>query len=89
MTATTPQKLPGWRIDPPVSEPSVTVAMPAATAAADPPDEPPGTREVSQGFLVVPKALDSVVEPKANSSMLSLPKGRAPASIARWTQVAV
>src|SRR6266849_484919 len=41
---TTPQNDAGWRIDPPVSEPSVATAISAATAAADPPDEPPGTR---------------------------------------------
>ena len=28
---------------------------PAATADADPPDEPPGTRDVSHGFLQAPK----------------------------------
>ena len=56
-TATTPQKLPGWRMEPPVSLPSVTVARPAATAAALPPDEPPGTRARSHGLRVGPKAL--------------------------------
>ena len=34
----------GWRIDPPVSVPIAHGASPAATAAADPPLEPPGTR---------------------------------------------
>ena len=88
-TATVPQKLPGWRMEPPVSEPSVTVARPAATAAALPPDEPPGTHVTSHGFFVGPKALVSVEEPNANSSMLSLPSGMPPAAMARSTHVAV
>ena len=76
-------------MEPPVSLPSVTAAKPAATAAALPPDEPPGTRERSHGFLVGPNAEVSVEDPNANSSMLSLPSGMAPASIARATHVAV
>ena len=82
-------KLPGWRMDPPVSEPSVTVVKPAATAAADPPELPPGTRSRSQGLRVGPNALVSVELPNANSSMFSLPMGSAPASSVRCTQVAV
>ena len=76
-------------MEPPVSEPRETVTSPAATAAADPPEEPPGTRSVSHGLAVGWKAEDSVEEPKANSSMLVLPTGVAPASSRRWTQVAV
>src|ERR1043166_6409146 len=34
---TMPQKAAGLRMDPPVSEPSATVHIPAAAAAADPP----------------------------------------------------
>ena len=86
---TTPQSDAGWRMEPPVSEPSARVTSPAATAAALPPDDPPGTRVRSQGLLVGWKADESVVEPKANSSMLSLPSGVAPASSMRCTQVAV
>ena len=52
----------------------------AATAAAEPPDEPPGTRVMSCGFLVVPKAEFSVDDPCANSSKLVLPKSTAPCS---------
>ena len=76
-------------MEPPVSEPRASVTSPAATAAAEPPEEPPGTRSVSQGLLVRWKAEDSVDEPNANSSMLVLPTGVAPASSRRWTQVAV
>ena len=44
----------GWRIEPPVSVPVAAGASRAATAAADPPEEPPGTRAVSQGLRVGP-----------------------------------
>jgi hypothetical protein len=36
----------GWRIEPPVSVPVAAGARRAATAAAEPPDEPPGTRSI-------------------------------------------
>ena len=49
-----PVKLAGWRIEPPVSVPVVAGSSRAATAAAEPPDEPPGTRCVSHGFLTGP-----------------------------------
>ena len=52
-----PQTAAGCRIDPPVSEPSASGARLAATAAAEPPDEPPGTRASSQGLSVGPYAL--------------------------------
>ena len=45
-----PQRLAGWRILPPVSVPVAKGEMRAATAAADPPEEPPGTFALSQGF---------------------------------------
>ena len=44
----------GWRMEPPVSEPSATGARRAATTAAEPPDEPPGTCSGFHGFLVAP-----------------------------------
>ena len=49
-----PQTAAGWRIEPPVSEPRDSGARSAATAAAEPPDEPPGTRSSSQGLSVGP-----------------------------------
>src|SRR3954452_9407066 len=54
--------------------------IPAATAAADPPLEPPGTRDGSRGFFAGPYALFSVDEPIANSSMLDFAMIRAPAA---------
>ena len=77
---TMPQKPAGWRMEPPVSEPSAAIAIPAATAAADPPEDPPGTRDGSRGFFVAPNAEYSVDEPMANSSMFVLPTMIAPCS---------
>ena len=47
LSPTTPQSAAGCRTEPPVSVPSAHTACPAATAAADPPLLPPGTRERS------------------------------------------
>ena len=62
-----------------MSLPSAQRASPAATAAAEPPLEPPGTVLRSQGLRVGWKAEFSVDEPMANSSMLVLP------SITTWS----
>ena len=75
-------------MDPPVSVPSASGAIRAATAAAEPPDEPPGTRATSQGLRVTLYALFSVDEPIANSSMFVLPTTIAPAASRRRTAVA-
>jgi hypothetical protein len=85
LSPTTPQNAAGWRIEPPVSVPSDHGAMPAATAAAEPPEEPPGTRVGSQGLRVGPYAECSVEEPIANSSMLDLPSETRPAACVRST----
>ena len=49
-----PQSEAGWRIEPPVSVPIAQGARPPATAAAEPPEEPPGTRPRSQGLSTGP-----------------------------------
>ncbi len=85
----TPQKAAGWRTDPPVSEPRAKGTIPAATAAAEPPLEPPATRSGSQGLEVLPSAEFSVEEPMPNSSRLVLPTATAPWACRRWTAVAV
>ena len=74
-----PHSAAGWRIEPPVSVPSAHGARPAATAAALPPLEPPGTRVRSHGLSTGPKAEFSFDEPIANSSWLVLPSSGAPA----------
>ena len=66
-----------------MSLPRASAAKPAATAAALPPDDPPGTRLRSRGLRVGPKAEFSVDEPMANSSMLVLPMKTAPAAASR------
>ena len=75
-----PQNAAGWRIEPPVSVPVAAGARRAAIAAAEPPDEPPGTAAGSHGFLTAPKLEFSLAEPIANSSQLSLPSVTMPAS---------
>src|ERR687896_242267 len=78
----------GWRIEPPVSVPVAAGAIRAATAAAEPPDEPPGTLLAFQGLRTGPYQLVSFDEPIANSSMLVLPSTTAPACASRSTTVA-
>ena len=51
---TTPDHAAGMRTDPPMSLPSASGTQPDATAAPEPPDEPPGVRSVSHGFRVTP-----------------------------------
>jgi hypothetical protein len=63
------------RIDPPVSEPIPMKQLPAATAAPEPPEEPPGIRPVSHGLR-----LSGVTMPKANSWVCVLPRTTAPAA---------
>ena len=63
----TPQNAAGSRIDPPVSLPMASGTSPAATAAADPPEDPPGTRPRSHGFEVEPRVACWVVIPQPNS----------------------
>ena len=76
-----PQKLAGWRIEPPVSVPVAAGVNRADTAAALPPDEPPGTRDASQGLRTGWNAEFSLPEPIANSSQLSLPNVTMPAPL--------
>src|ERR687887_27673 len=78
----------GWRIEPPVSGPGPRGASYAATAADEPPDEPPSTRLRSHGLCDGPNALFSVEEPIANSSMFVLPRMTRPASRSRAVTVA-
>ena len=84
----TPQNEAGWRIDPPVSVPVAIAHRSAATADAEPPDEPPGTLFCPQGLRVGPKKLFSLEEPIANSSQFVLPNVTAPLSFNRATTVA-
>jgi hypothetical protein len=54
-----PVKAAGWRMEPPVSVPVAPRHRSAATAAADPPEDPPGVSAASelparQGFTALP-----------------------------------
>jgi hypothetical protein len=51
---TIPHSAAGCRIEPPVSVPIAHGAAPDATAAAEPPLDPPGTRERSHGLSTGP-----------------------------------
>src|SRR6185312_17557049 len=91
---TVPVNAAGCRIEPPVSVAVAPRQSRDATAAAEPPDEPPGTRCVPsiapdeaaptfeplrrQGLTTGPKHEVSFDEPIANSSLLSLPSMTAP-----------
>jgi len=54
LNPTTPQREAGIRMEPPVSVPMLPKQRPAATAAADPPLEPPGIRARSHGLWTGP-----------------------------------
>jgi hypothetical protein len=51
-TALMPHAAAGMRSEPPVSVPVASGTIRAASAAADPPDEPPGVRARSHGLRV-------------------------------------
>src|ERR1700684_627713 len=53
---TSPQLAAGIRSEPPPSEPVEAGTMAAATAAADPPEDPPVVRSGFQGLRVMPLA---------------------------------
>ena len=84
-----PENEAGCRIEPPVSVPVAAGTMRAATAAAEPPEEPPGTRLFAHGFLTGPKCELSLEEPMANSSMFVLPVTTAPARSSSLDHVSV
>src|SRR6185369_9797945 len=59
--------------------------MPLATAAAEPPLEPPVTRVVSHGLRLGPKSFGSVVGRMPYSGVLVLPRTISPARLYRDT----
>ena len=76
-----PQHEAGVRIEPPPSLAWAAGTIPAATAAAAPPEEPPGVRERSQGLRQTPRNSDSVKGHRPNSGVLVLPKIDSPAPL--------
>jgi hypothetical protein len=71
------------RMEPPVSVPVAAMHSPAASAAPDPPLEPPGIRSRSQGLRV-----GGVHVFIANSCVLAFPTMIAPAPLSRSTTAA-
>ncbi len=82
---TSPQQAAGIRSEPPPSEPVAHGTIPDATAAAEPPDEPPGVRVGSQGLRVTPFAAVAVHGKIISSGTLVMPIGIAPAARSRRT----
>src|SRR2546428_1194926 len=77
---TRPHSLAGTRIEPPPSFACAAGTMPEATAAADPPLEPPGERAVSHGFRVGPYASGSGVGAGPSSGVFVFPRKTKPAA---------
>src|ERR1700685_1932630 len=75
----------GIRTEPAPSEPRAAGTTPAATAAAEPPDEPPGVWPRLHGLRVAPKAEPSVQGHCPNSGVCVLPMTPAPARRRRRT----
>jgi hypothetical protein len=66
-------------MDPPASLPCASGTMPEATAAADPPLDPPAVRLMSHGLAVAPCRSDSAVGSMPNSGVAVLPSRTSPA----------
>ncbi len=82
---TRPQQAAGIRSEPPPSLPCASGTMPAATAAADPPDEPPGVRSRSHGLRAGPQRRGSVTGRIPHSGSVVVPTMTKPASRSRRT----
>ena len=74
------------RIEPPPSLPWAAGTIPEATAAAEPPLEPPAERRGSQGLRVGPKRLGSVVAEAPSSGVFVRPMKTSPAARRRSTR---
>src|SRR5690349_11928760 len=85
LSPTTPHTADGMRIEPARSLPSAIGEIPAATAAAAPPLEPPAFMPRFHGFRVWPKILLSVTPLQPNSGVFVLPITTAPACRVRVT----
>jgi hypothetical protein len=79
LTEETPQNDAGTRSEPARSDPIASSTIPAATAAAEPPELPPGVRWGSYGLLVRPWTLLKVCMSRQPAGTLVLPMISAPA----------
>ncbi len=75
-------------MEPPVSDPIAPKAIPDATAAPDPEDDPAVSRDRSHGLRAGGQGRSNDVPPIANSQVASLPSTTAPASRSSRTVVA-
>src|SRR5262249_54972340 len=82
---TTPQNGAGVGRGAPMSGPAGGGSMRRRSEQAAPPLDPPAERVGSTGFSVVPNTVLKVWEPAANSGVLVLPMGTAPAARIRST----
>src|SRR5438445_13874910 len=73
----------GTRPEPAVSVPRAKLTNPAATATAEPDDEPPGISDGPNGFRGVPYGDRVPTRPVANWSRFVLPTAIAPAAQSR------
>src|SRR5690349_4167898 len=80
-----PQQDAGMRIDPPPSPAPARGTIPAATAAADPPLDPPLVLVRSHGLWVGPKISGSVNGVSPNSGVFVLPRITTPDCLYRRT----
>src|SRR5436305_1568372 len=85
LSPTSPVKPAGVRVEPPPSLDVAKGTMPAAIAAAEPPEDPPGVHSGFQGLRVTPSAGLAVYANVPNSGAAVLPRGIAPAARSRST----
>src|SRR5262249_34046399 len=86
LSPTTPQYAAGIRTEPPVSVPRARSHTPAATSAAEPPEDPPEVRDGSRGLRVSP--ISGCANPAAYSRHCVVANTSAPASRRRRTTTA-
>ncbi len=79
LSPATPQQAAGMRTEPIVSVPSASAQKPAATAAAEPEEEPPGVKPGRSGFSQGGNPGACPEAPSAPSSMAVLPRMTRPA----------
>ncbi len=77
---TSPHIAAGKRIEPPPSTAWATGTMPAATAAAAPPELPPAEYSGFHGLRVFPHSVETVFGSWPNSGDVVLPKMLSPAA---------
>ena len=77
------------RIEPPMSEPLASVVVPAASAAPEPPEEPPAPTSGFHGLRVTPQMRECVKSAHENSGAVVRACTIAPASSIRWANTEV